>query len=268
MRAIILTTALTLAAAAPAVAAEPTAAAGDRSRYASIEIDTSAVGEAGPIIQRRVRERGDVVLRDAEILPARNADDSHIHVAVEELRGEEPGFLYTIWIERNGSAVGDKSQLECTLCTESEIVERIEQGLAAAATELPTAAELSASEAADATDPDPIDSDTTSDQDDLSSTQPLGGMGKAGIGLLVGGAAGVGVGVALVVRPAKLDRDDPRFETTTRPPGWAVLATGAAAAVTGAVLLGLDRSRARRARTAVAPWIAPEGGGVVASVRF
>ena len=58
----------------PAPAAPPTTSpteAKAEQRHASLEIDTSDVGEAGPIIQRRVRERGDVVLRDAGILPAR-----------------------------------------------------------------------------------------------------------------------------------------------------------------------------------------------------
>ena len=236
-----------------------------KQRHASIEIDTSDVGEAGPIIQRRVRERGDVVLRDAGILPARGPDDLTIQVVVRELRGEEPGFLYTLSTQHKGKTIGDREQLECQLCTESEIVARIEDALALIASDLPDVPEQDETEDAVTTTPPPDDSTDTP-----TGRAPLGGMGKAGIGLLATGTAAVGAGVVLVVLPPKVDRDDPLFETTTRPPGWGVLAGGAATAIVGAVLLGLDRKKQRnKARTAmVGPWFDKNGAGVNAIVRF
>ncbi|MEM9460923.1 MAG: hypothetical protein AAGF11_42560 [Myxococcota bacterium] len=114
-----------------------------------------------------------------------------------------------------------------------------------------------------------------------SGRQPLAAMGKAGVGLLVVGGVVVNAGVALLIRqPTYFPRDDPQatYLTTTRPAGWALLGSGVATVVVGAVLLGVERSRARsrsnrvarsRRRAVVAhPWVAPGSGGVGLLGRF
>jgi hypothetical protein len=81
-------------------------------------------------------------------------------------------------------------------------------------------------------------------------------MGKAGVGLLAGGtvATAAGLGLSLAEEPA--DPNMPLNKITIHPAGYAILAVGAAALVTGAVLLVLDRRQAKRA-VQVAPTAAP-----------
>ena len=82
--------------------------------------------------------------------------------------------------------------------------------------------------------------------------------------LLGGGVAGLGAGVALLVlhgRPittdcsgANVDADgDCHFLHDTRAGGAIALGVGAAAAITGGVLLGLELRRTRRSSVSVAP---------------
>jgi len=97
---------------------------------------------------------------------------------------------------------------------------------------------------------------------------PLLGLGKAGIGLLATGAVGLGVGIGLAVAGRRLDRDDERGGTDFRPAGYATLGVSAALLVTGAVLLGVDRGRARRLRNAAAPLFGPRFAGIVVVGRF
>ena len=131
--AVVLATALAqpVAAAEPAPApagapAEPEPGATEP-RYATVEIDTSDIGEEGPVIKRRSRERTDVVLRAAGVLPGRpDAGDPVIRIDVDELSGPDPGYLCEVWIDHRGEVLGERRRVECTLCTESEIVQRVE----------------------------------------------------------------------------------------------------------------------------------------------
>ncbi len=78
---------------------------------------------------------------------------------------------------------------------------------------------------------------------------PLGTLGKAGIGVLVVGGIGVVVGGVLVGLGARGTAGalEGGGETTDlEPPGFAVLAVGLGGLVVAAVLLGVDRARARR----------------------
>lgn len=255
---------LALAVASPAFAAEP--------RHASVEIDTSEVGEEGPVIMRRTRERTDVVLRAAGVLPGRpDAADPVIYVDVNELTGAEPGYECEVWISHLGKVVGERRRVECTLCTESEIVQRVEATVSELVPLLPTDAE------AEPTDPTPTEttpptetegSDPSTTPTDGERRKGLGGMGKAGVALIAVGVAGAAAGAVMVALPPKVDQDDPRYEVTYRPPGIATLAAGGAALVTGIVLLVVDRRRARPRTTALVPVLAPNAYGLSWSARF
>jgi hypothetical protein len=96
---------------------------------------------------------------------------------------------------------------------------------------------------------------------------PLGTGGRAGVGLVVGGALAVIGGTVLVAvhDEPHLDPHDSQREIArlTRGPGIALLVLGAAVVGGGAALLALDRKRAR-----VSPWISGRGAGLVLSLRF
>lgn len=111
--------------------------------------------------------------------------------------------------------------------------------------------------------------------------RPLGPMGKAGVALLVIGGVSANAGVALLIRqPTNFPRNDPRatYLTTTRPPGWALMGGGLATVAVGAVLLGVDRVRARGPRAQASkghrsvvvahPWVDLGAAGVRLDGRF
>jgi hypothetical protein len=218
-------------------------------RRASVEVDTSAVGEAGPIIQRRIEERADVVLRDAEVLPGQD-DDAVIRVSVKELTGDDPGFAFDLWVERAGEEVGERRRVECNLCTETEIVAKAESEIGVVVSALPVEPE------ADAVSSTPLDDDPTAGPmtetehgDPSADTRVrLGPKGKAGIALLVTGTVAAGVGIGLAIPEWKPVDGDPTREKSTRPIGIGLAAAGGAVLVAGAVLLGLDRKASRSSK--------------------
>jgi len=256
---------LALALAQSAVAAEP--------RHATVEIDTSDVGEEGPVIKRRTRERTDVVLRAAGVLPGRpDAGDPVIRIDVDELGGPDPGYQCEIWIDHRGKLVGERRRVECTLCTESEIVQRVETTVTELAALLPD--EAAAGDVEPEPEPEP-EQEPEPEPDPEPEPKPdddgrvrLGVLGKAGAALVALGAAGAGVGVVFVALPPVVDQNDPLYETTYRPPGIGTLAAGAAVLVGGVVMLVVDRRRARTRKTALGPMLSPSAAGVVWSGRF
>ena len=105
---------------------------------------------------------------------------------------------------------------------------------------------------------------------DTPPPPPPAGMNtkeKAGIGLMVAGALGAGVGIGLIVRkPVPTDTYEAWSTRETQKPGFAVLAVGGAALVTGVVLFVLGRRD--RTRTQVTPVAGTSSWGLVWSGRF
>ncbi|MCX4246949.1 hypothetical protein [Paraliomyxa miuraensis] len=261
-----------VAAAEPAYALAPISA--PATRHASVDIDTSDIGEEGPVVKRRIRERTDVVLRAASVVPARpEADDPMIHVDVDALQGNEPGYRFELWVSRGGEPVGERQAIECPLCTESEVVERVEATVASVLEQLDSYEVVASPEPESDPQPKPEsdpDPDPPASSDPPANDPPrakLSGLGKGGVAMLVVGAAGLGTGAVLVALPPKVEPEDPLYETTTHPPGFVALGVGAAAVISGVVMLVVDRKRARRsARTSTAtlvPSLRPGGAGLV-----
>jgi hypothetical protein len=228
------------------------------SARASVNVDTSEVGSDGPIIKRRVLERSDVVLRANDVLPSDSPDDVQIKVHVEEFDRGGPGFLLHLDVE----TLGHHEEIECALCTETELVARYEERLQVLAKQL--AAQAGAEPDPVPPDPDPTPPDQPPPPDDDGK---LRATGKAGIALTVIGAAGVGVGIGLALAPAQPKRNEPLEETTTEIPGYVTLGVGAAVLVTGVALIVVDRLRARK-RTTVAPTLGPATAGISLTTRF
>lgn len=211
--------------------------------WAHVAVDTSAIGEAGPVVRRRVQERADVVLRRAGIMPGRGPQDPTISVVIREVEGDEPGWAYVLKVER-ADQPGTAEEHACPLCTETELVDAIEGRLATIAAGL-EASETAASDDPVA-DPEPTVREPPPRPAEDTSPRGLGRGGKAGIALMVLGGASLVAGVVLVVLPDRPKPGDPTHEIFTQPPGYAMLGVGAASLVVGAVLFGVDRRRARR----------------------
>src|SRR5690606_15280770 len=117
----------------------------------------------------------------------------------------------------------------------------------------------SAGSASNPSEPDGVQDDPTTGP----ARRPLGRMGKAGAGLLGAGAATLVTGGVVFSRGKRfepplgrtLDRGGRDFGR----PGVVLMVSGGAAMVAGAVLLIVDRTRARRTSSAV---VVPTPGGV------
>jgi hypothetical protein len=254
----------TVAAPLPSFARTSEPATATSRGWAHVAVDTSGVGEAGPVLRRRVQERADVVLRRAGVMPGRGPKDPTISVVIKEITGDEPSWEYSITLSRSDTPAAAAAPQSCPLCTETELVEAIEGRLATVAADL---------EATQVETPDEPTTDPTEDPSDDPKPAPivttddaskgkLGKKGKAGAALVGLGVAGVAVGIVLVVLPDRPKTGDPTREVFTQPPGYALLATGAVSLVVGAVLLGIDRKQAKQSGRKQAR-IRLDPGGVV-----
>lgn len=102
-----------------------------------------------------------------------------------------------------------------------------------------------------------------------SKAAPLGPLGWTGVGVAVVGAAGVGAGIALLVREPTAHPSDETKLRSWRPGGIALTTLGGLALVTGSVLAVVDsRRRASSRRVALAPWGGRRGAGVAVRMHF
>lgn len=225
---------------------------------AGLEVDTVAAGAAGPVLMSRLEELGNLELRRAEILPRRTAEDPVIRVRFE-LRGEE-GETYAILSDvavRGEVLEGSPREILCSLCTEGEVVDR-------ARSELLRLVPFVRARFRAARPPPPPPEPT---RPEPPPDTRLGARGKAGVGLLAGGTLAFGTGLGLVLARPRTDPDDPLRQINTRPVGYAVLGVGAAAIVSGAVLLILDRRKPPRVAQ-LAPLMHPGTAGLQLVGRF
>lgn len=232
--------------------------------HANLEVDTSGTGTGGPVIQRRIEERASVVMRRLAVLPGDGGSPT-LRIIVSELEGDTPGYGLELQVQEPGSSdpIHTRSVV-CSLCTETELVARAEAEVEAA---IPQLEDLQGNDAANAkpegapapkpgpsAGSDPVAASPVSSDDGTA-------LRGAGIGLLTAGVSGVAVGIGLALAQPRVDRDDPRYERSTRAPGIGVLAAGAATAVAGAVLTGLGVKRRRTALAGRAELGIVVGGG-------
>ncbi|HWB80808.1 MAG TPA: hypothetical protein VG755_37860 [Nannocystaceae bacterium] len=216
-----------------------------KTRYADVAVETQSLGAAGPVVRRRVGERADVVLRRSGVLPPRDGDDPVISVTVEELTGDEPGYVFRVEILVNGVATEKAKPTECRLCTEGELVDAIEGRLEHAVANLPTAGGDVPPPRVDPTPQDPIDAP-------MPEPAPRPGMRIAGAAVLGVGAAALIAGAVMAARKDTV-KDNPLELSSTHTPGYALIGVGGAAVITGAVLLIVDaRRRAKYKRSTTA----------------
>ncbi|MCA9660015.1 MAG: hypothetical protein KC486_16850, partial [Myxococcales bacterium] len=204
---------------------------------------------------------GDIELRRAEILPSRHSRDPVIAIALRPIA--DGGYVITSHLTIAGEVVANSEhEVQCTLCTEGETVERarIEVGRLIPFVRDHARAEAEASEAqaragGDETGP------AATPTDDRRGLAP---MSKAGVALLVAGAAGLGLGLGLALRQPTVKPEMPLELTDTRVPGYVALGVGGALMVTGVALLVAGQ---RRARTRAVSF-APTPGGALLYGRF
>jgi len=242
---------------------------------ARLEIETRNAGAGADVLRRRIDERANIVLREAKVLPG-DRDDPTLRIVVRELDGDEPGYVASFELrDAAGAPLADRTELECPLCTETELVARVEEQLDAVIELLRESHEQPEPEPTD--DPNQALAPGPSEQPTEPTDQPpppvrqRAGMLGTGITLLVVGGGAIGAGVGLAVPEPKVDEDNPLDLITTRPIGYAVLAGGIAVAVTGAVLtaLAVERRRhATRSSASLTPYFDRGRAGLVVGWRF
>jgi hypothetical protein len=234
---------------------------------ARLEIDTHAAGSGAEVLQRRIEERANIVLRQGKVLPG-DAEDAAILVVVRELAGDDPGYAVSFELRASdGSKLAEPTEIECPLCTETELVARVEAELEPV---IQTLRELEAARREPAIAPEPP-APTVGPQVETPVEAPprsRKAMLAGGITLLVVGGGALGAGVGLAIPEPKIDEHDPLDLITTRPIGYALLAGGIVAATTGAVLTALAVKHRRRSEWSMIPYGGRHQAGLMIDWRF
>jgi len=97
---------------------------------ASVVIETSALREAGagPAIAGRVKRSASAALRAVAIGDDGGPTDPVLAVTVRPLGGSAIGYTSTIAVRKDGRQLSHSRQ-RCSLCTEGELVARVERSL-------------------------------------------------------------------------------------------------------------------------------------------
>lgn len=184
--------------------------------------------------------------------------------------GEAYAYRVAIAVMRDGALTGPVDEPWVCECTHEELLTRISQAVVDLVPRLQGRDEPAPASApsAEPAPPPPLVVETAP-----MPGRSLGRMGKLGVGILAGGVALLAPGIAFAIAGQRIDRASHSLEREGdrrdfAPAGSAVLGIAAAAVITGAVLLGVDRRRARSRRTSFAPLAAPRLGGISLTTRF
>ncbi len=234
---------------------------------ASLDVDADRVEDAEGL-EERVNTALGARLRKAEVLPRKSLQDGLIHVEVRPL-SEAEGYHYEVYAEQADTRLPDTaSSGDCAGCTEDELLRKVAVAVDNCL------GPLAVAQLSEEPGPEPPPPSASAEQpapgDAPGSGPGSGPLGKTGIALMVAGAATAVVGVIFVVqgrsfdtRPGALEQHGADF----RPPGFGLLAGGAAALITGGVLFGIDRKRRRQVSTAQVQ-VLPGGAAVSVGGRF
>jgi hypothetical protein len=246
---------------------------------ASLNVDASAVGEAGSVLESRIRAQVDQLRLKEEVLPGDEKDDPIVTVVERSLSGDAIGYEVEVSVQHHGEVIADTFRAEqCKLCTEGEVVDQAE-GMVGAL--VPTLRNLANGVESSAEPVPPVEKepsaaeeiqktpDSAESRSEDKKRRPLQAMGKAGVALIVLGGAGLGTGVGLALAPDRpKGGDEAYYLQSTRAAGYGVVAGAGAVLITGIVLLGVDRRKARKATAWLVPQVTPQGGGLVWAGRF
>lgn len=156
---------------------------------------------------------------------------------------------------------------ECT-CGDSDLTAAIVARLPAALEQLETREAAPADPMEEPEPAEPVVAPPNGSADE-SARKPLGRLGRAGISVVVVGAAALVSGGIVYAQGRRHEQPvgqvEERDGTDFKPAGIALMVTGGSALITGAVLLAVDRNKARRSSTAL---VLPSPGGLVLTGRF
>lgn len=229
-----------------------------------LTVDAKIDAAAKPVVEKQVRIAVADAVRELGLEPSSRgprelvvtlawADDSQQAYAIE--------YRFASMAEPTPRVVLTTT---CDRCGSDELLARVRANVIELKATLLVAVEPSASTAPAVTrDPGP---------DALAAPRapaPVGAIGWTGVGLLAAGGGAVIPGIALLARGDERQVvGTNNVGTDYRTPGLIVTAIGAALLTTGAVLLAVDRVRARRHRTVAGPLWGRGLVGITMEVRW
>jgi hypothetical protein len=219
-----------------------------------VEMSTDRAGDEGEAIESRLSTAIEGVFVEQSVLKGDSSAPS-LKVAVAPYEdAENPGYDATLSVIADGAEVeGSSRVVACALCTHGELAEKVSTEAAAL-----IGAIRSGELVVYPPEPEPeiVDGEAdvlpegpepeTGPDPSVEPRKKLGTLGFTGIGMMGVGAIGAGVGAAIVGRDDEVVENDDslkKFKT----PGAILLSVGAAAIVSGAVLLVVDRRKAKQA---------------------
>lgn len=232
-----------------------------------LRVNTDDLGGVDEPTKRKIVEVATGVFDAQGFADVSDAKDPRIVIVVERTGDEEhPGFVVGFSIEKGDEVVaGSARQLDCSLCTRTELVEEIGKELPALL-ELARKHQVPRAVSDGGRNGDDVTGDVTGGGDGEETTvdrRKIGGLGFAGIGVGVVGLAGVGAGVGLVVKGVEPIAPNFYDQRNYRKPGTVILAIGGAALIAGIVMIAVDVSKRKKARRGAAETstIRPHGSG-------
>jgi hypothetical protein len=219
-----------------------------------LRVDAKDLGSEGESVEAKVEEVATEVFAGEGFEGASEELDPRIVVVVERTGTEEnPGFVVGYSIEKGEEVLpGSARQSDCSLCTRTELLERIREelpGLLKLAREHQVPAAAGGEDGGDGGEGDGGEGDGGEGGDgDGRETKAIGPLGFAGIGIGVLGLAGVGVGVGFAVRGFEPVDETLKDRINYRTPGNIVLSIGGAALIAGVVMIAVDVSKRKKAR--------------------
>lgn len=223
-----------------------------------LRVDAEDLGSEGASVEAKVEEVAAEVFAGEGFEGASEELDPRIVVVVERTGTEEnPGFVVGYSIEKGEEVLaGSARQSDCSLCTRTELLERIREELPgllklARAHQVP-AATGGGEDGGDGGEGGNGEEGGEGGDGDGGATKAIGPLGFAGIGVGVLGLAGVGVGVGFAVRGFEPVDETLQDRINYRTPGNIVLSIGGAALIAGVVMIAVDVSKRKKARAKAA----------------
>jgi hypothetical protein len=245
------------------------AAAPELAPVIDIELDVADLPETRAKLANTVALELNRSLAEQDPLPAGviMADDRSVVVVLRP--GPIPGaddVLVHVALRLDGAKLAESTTEACLSCSDTDVAEKALVLLQPMLPKLPAPPE--------AVGPAPsAEHDATEDTPppEAESARGSNALLISGGAMLGAGVVGLGVGIGLFVvnervvsPPRALDFEVIKY----REPGIATMAIGGAAAVTGAVLLGLALREQRRANLAAIPIAGPHAVGILFSGQF